>query len=132
MSEENKIPSELLYTKEHEWVRVEEDGIITIGITDFAMSSLGDIVYVELDVNEGDFVEEGDTFGSIEAVKTVSDLFMPISGEILEFNKILENNPESINDSVYDDGWIIKVKANNINDISKLLSDINYKEEIGA
>ncbi len=122
------IPDNLLYTKEHEWVRFEGD-VAVIGITDFAQSELGDIVYVEVDT-VGESVEEGKIFGSVEAVKTVSDLYMPITGEVLEMNSGLESAPESINTDPYGEGWIIKVRAASA-DNAGLLSAQAYRELIG-
>src|SRR6056300_592758 len=101
------IPADLKYTKDHEWIKVEGD-IATIGITDFAQGELGDIVYVEIET-EGDNLSKGDVFGTVEAVKTVSDLFMPLKGEVVEVNENIESAPESVNDSPYEDGWMIKV-----------------------
>jgi glycine cleavage system H protein len=123
------IPSELKYTKDHEWVKVEGDTAI-IGITDFAQGELGDIVYVEVET-EGDSLDKEATFGTVEAVKTVSDLFMPISGEVIEFNKALEANPESVNNDPYGKGWMIKVKIADSSEISGLLSADQYKALIG-
>jgi glycine cleavage system H protein len=124
------IPQELKYTNDHEWIRVE-NGIATIGITDFAQSELGDIVYVDIET-VGETIEQNDVFGSVEAVKTVSDLFMPISGEILEFNESLEDSPESVNKDPYGEGWIIKVKLADNSQLDNLLDAANYKEIIGA
>ena len=119
------IPAELKYTNDHEWVRIEGD-VVTIGITDFAQSELGDIVYVEIEtVGENLDVEE--VFGTIEAVKTVSDLFMPISGEVLEFNENLESNPEAVNTDPYNEGWMIKVKVSDASELEKLLSAEEYQ-----
>ena len=124
------IPSELLYSKDHEWVKIDLD-IATIGITDFAQRELGDIVFVEIEsVGHNLTVEE--VFGTIEAVKTVSDLFMPISGEVLEFNKILEETPEIVNDEPYDSGWIIKIKVDDPSQVNDLLSPNKYKQLIQA
>ena len=124
------IPSELLYSKDHEWVKIDLD-IATIGITDFAQRELGDIVYVEIEsVGHNLTVEE--VFGTIEAVKTVSDLFMPISGEVLEFNNILEDTPEIVNDEPYDSGWIIKIKVDDPSQVNDLLSPNKYKQLIQA
>ncbi len=123
------IPSELKYTKDHEWVKVEGDTAI-IGITDFAQGELGDIVYVEVET-EGDSLNKEATFGTVEAVKTVSDLFMPISGEVVEFNKALEANPESVNNDPYGKGWMIKVKMSNAAEVNELLSADQYKALIG-
>lgn len=124
------IPSELKYTKDHEWVKVEGD-VATVGITDFAQSELGDIVYVDIDtVDETLDIEE--VFGSVEAVKTVSDLFLPLSGEIIEFNEALEDAPEKVNTDPYGDGWIIKIKFSDASQLEELLSDSDYKAIIGA
>ena len=124
------IPSELLYSKDHEWVKIDLD-IATIGITDFAQRELGDIVYVEIEsIGHNLTVEE--VFGTIEAVKTVSDLFMPISGEVLEFNKILEETPEIVNDEPYDSGWIIKIKVEDPSQVNDLLSPVKYRQLIQA
>ena len=123
------IPSDLLYTKDHEWVRIEGD-TATIGITDFAQSELGDIVFVEIDTI-GETLDQHAVFGTVEAVKTVSDLFMPLSGEILEFNPGLESNPESVNTDPYGSGWMIKLKMSNPAEASELLSDEKYKALIG-
>lgn len=123
------IPSELKYTKDHEWVKIEGD-TATIGITDFAQGELGDIVYVEVET-EGDSLDKEATFGTVEAVKTVSDLFMPLSGEIVEFNKGLEKNPESVNTDPYGKGWMIKVKLTDSSEINSLLSAEQYKALIG-
>ena len=124
------IPSELLYSKDHEWVKIDLD-IATIGITDFAQRELGDIVYVEIEsIGHNLTVEE--VFGTVEAVKTVSDLFMPISGEVLEFNKILEDTPEIVNDEPYDSGWIIKIKVDDPSQVNDLLSPNKYKQLIQA
>ena len=123
------IPSELKYTKDHEWVKVEGDTAI-VGITDFAQGELGDIVYVEVET-EGDTLSKKATFGTVEAVKTVSDLFMPISGEVVEFNKALEANPESVNNDPYGKGWMIKVKMSNAAEVNELLSADQYKALIG-
>lgn len=123
------IPSELKYSKDHEWVKVEGD-VATIGITDFAQGELGDIVYVEVET-EGDSLDHEATFGTVEAVKTVSDLFMPVSGEIIEFNKSLERNPEAVNTDPYGAGWMIKVKMSNLSEVSSLLSADQYKALVG-
>jgi len=124
------IPQELKYTNDHEWIRIEND-IATIGITDFAQSELGDIVYVDIET-VGETIEQNEVFGSVEAVKTVSDLFMPISGEVLEFNENLEDAPESVNKDPYGEGWIIKVKLADNSQIDSLLDAAKYKEVIGA
>ena len=124
------IPTELLYSKDHEWVKIDLN-IATIGITDFAQRELGDIVYVEIEsVGHNLTVEE--VFGTVEAVKTVSDLFMPISGEVLEFNKILEETPEIVNDEPYDSGWIIKIKVEDPSQVNDLLSPVKYRQLIQA
>ncbi|MHC9088921.1 glycine cleavage system protein GcvH [Tenacibaculum sp. IMCC1] len=122
------IPSELKYTKDHEWVKVE-NGVATIGITDFAQGELGDIVYVDVDtLNEELDAEE--VFGSVEAVKTVSDLFMPLSGEVVEFNEALEDEPELVNSDPYGNGWMIKVKLSDDSQVADLLSAEAYQELI--
>ena len=124
------IPSELKYTKDHEWVKIEGD-VATVGITDFAQSELGDIVYVEVEtLDETLDIEE--VFGTVEAVKTVSDLFLPLSGEIIEFNERLEDEPEVVNSDPYGDGWMIKIKFSNPEEIDALLSDEDYKALVGA
>jgi glycine cleavage system H protein len=124
------FPAELKYTKDHEWIRVEGDQA-TIGITDFAQKELGDIVYV--DVNTiGETVEKDAVFGTVEAVKTVSDLFMPVSGEVLEVNKNIDSAPESVNKDPYGSGWMIKIKITNPSEIDGLLSSDDYKKLIGA
>ena len=120
------IPSELKYTKDHEWVKIEGD-IATVGITDFAQGELGDIVYVDVDtLDETVAIEE--VFGSVEAVKTVSDLFMPITGEVIEFNEGLEDEPELVNSDPYGKGWMIKVKIADASQIDSLLSHEAYKD----
>lgn len=123
------VPENLMYSKEHEWVRVEGD-IAVIGITDFAQGELGDIVYVEVDT-VGDELGQHDIFGTVEAVKTVSDLFMPVSGEIVAFNEGLEDNPEAVNSDPYGEGWMIKVKMTNASEVNDLLSASAYSELIG-
>jgi glycine cleavage system H protein len=124
------IPSELKYTKDHEWVRVEGD-TATIGITHFAQSELGDIVYVDVDTVD-ETVEKDAVFGSVEAVKTVSDLFMPLSGEVTQFNETLEDQPELVNKDPYGEGWMIKINIANPSEIEELLTTEAYKELIGA
>ncbi len=124
------IPAELKYTKDHEWIRVEGEEAV-IGITDFAQGELGDIVFIDIDT-EGETLGKEEVFGSIEAVKTVSDLFLPVSGEILEFNAALEGAPELVNQDPYGEGWIIKVKMTNIEDADDLLSAEAYTELVGA
>ena len=123
------IPEELKYTKDHEWVKID-DGIATIGITDFAQKELGDIVYVDVDSLD-DELDREEVFGSIEAVKTVSDLFMPVAGEVIEFNEALEDQPELVNTDPYGEGWIVKVKVTDKNE-DNLLDAKAYKEVIGA
>jgi len=124
------IPSELKYTKDHEWVKIEGDTAI-IGITDFAQGELGDIVYVEVDSLD-ESVEKEEVFGTVEAVKTVSDLFSPLSGEVTEFNEDLEDTPELVNSDPYGEGWMIKMTVADIGQIDDLLSAEEYKELIGA
>lgn len=126
---EMNVPQNLKYTKDHEWVLVEGD-VATVGITDFAQGELGDIVYVEIET-EGETLAQEEVFGSVEAVKTVSDLFMPISGEILEFNSGLESNPEAVNTDPYGSGWMIKVKINNPEELDGLLDAAAYSALIG-
>jgi glycine cleavage system H protein len=124
------IPAELKYTKDHEWIKIEGD-TATVGITDFAQGELGDIVYVEVEtLDETLDVEE--VFGTVEAVKTVSDLFLPLSGEISEFNEILEYEPEKVNTDTYVDVWMIKIKFSDVSEIDNLLSADDYKALIGA
>lgn len=122
------IPSNLLYTKDHEWVSIN-DNIATIGITSFAQGELGDIVYVEVET-EGETLNSEEVFGSIEAVKTVSDLFMPLSGEVIEFNEELETQPELVNSDPYEAGWIIKIQMNNSDEVEKLLNADAYNDLI--
>jgi glycine cleavage system H protein len=125
-----KIPADLKYTKDHEWVKVEGN-TATVGITHFAQSELGDIVYVDVDtLNET--IEKEEVFGSVEAVKTVSDLFMPISGEIIEFNESLGDEPEKVNKDPYGEGWMIKITISDASQIEELLSAAEYGELIGA
>ena len=123
------IPSELKYTKDHEWISLEGD-IATVGITDFAQRELGDIVYVEVET-VGETLNADEVFGTVEAVKTVSDLFLPVSGEIIEFNESLEDTPEEVNLDPYSNGWMIKMKVTNIDDLSTLLNAEQYQELIG-
>jgi glycine cleavage system H protein len=125
-----EIKPELKYTKDHEWISIEGDSA-TIGITDYAQGELGDIVYVEIE-SLGEQLDKEEIFGSVEAVKTVSDLFLPVSGEITEMNEGLEDNPELINDDPYGKGWIIKMKISDQNELGDLLSADAYKELIGA
>ena len=122
------VPKNLKYTSDHEWVKVDGE-IATIGITDFAQGELGDIVYVEVDTLD-ETLDKEEVFGTVEAVKTVSDLFMPISGEILEFNESLETNPEKVNDNPYEDGWIIKIKISDSSELDELLSPEDYENTI--
>jgi glycine cleavage system H protein len=123
------FPSDLKYTKEHEWVRVEGD-VATIGITEFAQSELGDIVFIDINT-VGDSIGQDEIFGAVEAVKTVSDLFMPISGEVLEKNDDLDSSPESVNSDPYGAGWMIKVKMSNPSEMDGLLSAETYREMVG-
>jgi len=125
-----KIPEDLKYTKDHEWIKIENN-MATIGITDFAQSELGDIVYIDVDTLD-EVVEQNEVFGSVEAVKTVSDLIMPISGEIIEFNEGLEDTPENVNTDPYGKGWMIKIKITDDSQIDDLLNVAAYKEIIGA
>ncbi len=124
------IPSELKYTKDHEWVKIDGD-IATVGITDFAQGELGDIVYVEVETLDEELDRE-EVFGTVEAVKTVSDLFLPLSGEIVEFNEALESDPELVNNDPYGAGWMVKIKMSDTSQIDDLLSADGYKEVIGA
>ena len=124
------IPTELKFTKDHEWVRIDGD-ILTIGITDFAQSELGDIVYVEVDTLDENLKAE-EVFGTVEAVKTVSDLFAPVSGEIIEFNESLEDSPEKVNEDPYGEGWMIKLKYENITELDNLLDASDYKSLISG
>ena len=124
------VPNELKYTKDHEWVRVEGESIV-VGVTDFAQKELGDIVYVDVDT-EGEAIEKEEVFGSVEAVKTVSDLMMPVSGEIVAFNEALEDEPELVNTDPYGDGWMIKVLVSDFTELDSLLSADQYKELIGV
>jgi len=124
------IPQNLRYTKEHEWVSLDGE-IATVGITDFAQKELGDIVYVEVETLD-QTLEKDEVFGTVEAVKTVSDLFLPIAGEIIEFNDSLESDPEKVNSDPYGDGWMIKIKVSNVADFNELLSNEAYSTLIGA
>lgn len=123
------FPDELKYTKDHEWIRIENGNHGTIGITDFAQRELGDIVYVEINT-EGEEIKQGNVFGTVEAVKTVSDLFMPITGKVLEFNEELEDEPELVNSEPYDGGWMIKIEITDQSQIESLLSVAEYKKLI--
>ena len=122
------VPKNLKYTNDHEWIQVDGD-IDTIGINDFAKGESGDIVYVEVETLE-ETLDKEEVFGTVEAVKTVSDLFMPISGKILEFNESLETNPEKVNDNPYEDGWMIKIKISDSSELEKLLSPEDYENTI--
>ena len=124
------IPSNLKYTEDHEWVKIEGDTVI-VGITDFAQSELGDIVYVEVETVD-ETLEAGEIFGTVEAVKTVSDLFLPVSGEIIEFNTLLEDEPEKVNTDPYGEGWMIKIKCSDESQFDGLLSADDYKKLIGG
>jgi glycine cleavage system H protein len=124
------IPTNLKYTKDHEWISLEDD-IATVGITHFAQKELGDIVYVEVETLD-QTLEKDEVFGTVEAVKTVSDLFLPLAGEIVEFNDALENTPEAVNADPYGAGWMIKIKVSDVADYDSLLSSDAYKELIGA
>ncbi len=124
------IPDDLKYTKDHEWIRVEGDEAY-IGITEFAQGELGDIVFVEVET-VGETLDKEEVFGTIEAVKTVSDLFMPLSGEVLEFNEKLEDTPEVINSDSYGDGWIIKISLKDASELEELLSNTDYAAQISA
>ena len=124
------IPENLKYSKDHEWVRLEGE-FAYVGVTDFAQSELGDIVFVEIET-EGDELNKEDVFGSVEAVKTVSDLFMPVSGTILEVNAKLADNPEAVNTDPYGDGWMVKIKLSNAAEVTSLLDAAAYKDLIGA
>ncbi|MFT6501609.1 MAG: glycine cleavage system H protein [Crocinitomicaceae bacterium] len=123
------IPQDLKYTKDHEWVRIDGD-VATVGITEFAQSELGDIVYVEIET-EGETLANEEVFGSIEAVKTVSDLFMPVSGEITSFNEALEGSPETVNSDPYGDGWMVKITMSDVSQAEALLSADQYTELLG-
>ena len=123
------VPNELKYTKDHEWISIEDD-VATIGITEFAQGELGDIVYVEVETVEEELDAE-EVFGTVEAVKTVSDLFMPIGGEVIAFNEILESNPEKVNEDPYGEGWMIKIKIAIPSELEDLLSAEQYAELIG-
>jgi glycine cleavage system H protein len=123
------LPENLKYTKDHEWIKVEGDQA-TVGITDFAQGELGDIVFVEVET-EGEALGQGDVFGTVEAVKTVSDLFMPVDGEVLEFNTELESSPEVVNEDPYEKGWMIKIKITDPSQLDELLEVKAYQEVIG-
>ena len=121
------FPDDLKYTREHEWIRDNGDGTVTVGITDFAQSELGDIVFVELEPEGSEFDQE-EVFGTVEAVKTVSELFAPVSGEITEVNELLEDDPEIVNNDPYGDGWMVKLKLSDASELNSLLSVDDYKE----
>lgn len=123
------FPENLKYTKEHEWVAIEDD-VATIGVTEFAQSELGDIVFVEIET-EGETLDKDEVFGTIEAVKTVSDLFMPLSGEIIEINEGLEDAPESVNESPYEEGWMIKIRLSDTSELEGLMDASGYKDITG-
>ena len=123
------IPADLKYTTDHEWIKIDGD-LATIGVTDFAQKELGDIVFVEVDT-EGETLAAGDVFGTVEAVKTVSDLFMPLAGTVESFNESLEDSPEVVNQDPYGEGWMVKIKFDSGTDLSELLSADQYKEVIG-
>jgi len=123
------IPEELLYTEDHEWIKIEGD-VATVGITEFAQGELGDIVYVEIET-EGETIQKGEIFGTIEAVKTVSDLFMPLSGAVKEFNAELESEPEVVNSDPYGKGWMIKIAVSDLSEKESLIDASAYKELIG-
>ncbi len=122
------IPDNLKYTKDHEWLKIDGDEAL-VGITDYAQNELGDIVFIEVETVDEELDKE-ETFGTIEAVKTVSDMFMPVSGTVIEFNEALEQNPETVNNDAYGDGWIIKIKISNLDELADLLDPAAYKELI--
>lgn len=124
------IPADLKYTKDHEWVTIDGD-VATVGITDFAQGELGDIVYVEVETVD-ETLDKDEVFGTVEAVKTVSDLFLPLTGEIIEFNEALEDEPEKVNTDPYGDGWMIKIKISDPSEVEQLLDAAGYKELVGA
>lgn len=124
------FPEELKYTKDHEWISIDGD-VITVGITDFAQKELGDIVYVDVDTLD-ETLDKEEVFGTVEAVKTVSDLFLPVAGEIIEFNEALEDEPEKVNSDPYGEGWMVKVKVSDTSELEELLDAETYKELIGA
>ena len=123
------VPADLKYTKEHEWIRTEGE-IAFIGVTEFAQAELGDVVFIEIET-VGETLAVGETFGTIEAVKTVSDLYMPVAGEVIEFNAMLEDKPEIVNSDPYGKGWMIKIKMSSPDDLNDLLSDEDYRSLIG-
>ena len=123
------VPDDLKYTTEHEWIRVEGDEIV-VGVTDFAQGELGDVVFVEIET-KGETLSKGDTFGNIEAVKTVSDLYMPLDGEVVEVNSVLEDTPEIVNSQPFGDGWMVRIKMSDPAQLEELLSAEKYRELIG-
>ena len=127
-----EYPDNLKYTKDHEWLRVEDDGeTATVGITEFAQSELGDIVFLEIDTLNEDLSKD-DVFGTVEAVKTVSELFMPVSGTVIAFNEELEDSPELVNDDPYGDGWLIRLKMSDSDELGGLLDASAYRDMVGA
>jgi len=124
-----EIKENLSYTNDHEWIKIDGNTAL-VGITDFAQSELGDIVFIEVETI-GEDLDKNQVFGTVEAVKTVSDLFIPVSGKVLEFNSALEDNPELVNESPYEDGWIVKIEISNLDEISDLLDSKGYKSLIG-
>ncbi len=124
------IPADLKYTQDHEWVRVEGD-VATVGVTDFAQGELGDVVFVEIET-EGETLDRGETFGTVEAVKTVSDLFMPVGGEVSEFNEALADEPELVNKDPYGEGWMIKIKVADTAEFDDLMSADDYQKMLEA
>jgi glycine cleavage system H protein len=125
-----EFPSELKYTKDHEWVRLEDGNIAVVGITEFAQGELGDIVFIEVETLDEE-LEAEEVFGTIEAVKTVSDLFLPASGTIIEFNELLNDEPEKVNEDPYGDGWIVKIELNDVSQLDELLDSESYMKLIG-
>lgn len=126
-----KIPQALKYTKEHEWVKLE-DGVCIIGVTDYAQSELGDIIYLDFTAEKGSEVKQGEVIGSIEAVKTVSEIFSPVSGKIIDLNTSINDNPSIVNSDPYEEGWMIKIQPNNMDEINNLIEGEKYKELIGV
>ncbi|MEO8666572.1 MAG: glycine cleavage system protein GcvH [Ignavibacteria bacterium] len=126
-----KFPAVLKYTKEHEWIKVE-DNVCTVGITDYAQGELGDIIYLDISVQNGSQVKQGDSIGSIEAVKTVSEIYSPVSGKIIEINTAINDNPSIVNTDPYEEGWIVKVEPDNMDEINNLMNADGYKQQIGV
>lgn len=126
-----KFPVAVKYTKEHEWVKIE-DNVCVVGITDYAQSELGDIIYLDISTAPGTEVKQGDVLGSIEAVKTVSELYSPVSGKILEVNSGINDNPSVVNSDPYEGGWIVKIEYSNMDEVNNLLPAEKYKEQVGA